>query len=67
MSEIRTQTNSLRYKAVSKGRASEFPPTQKEVLSDFDDLGSGFVVSEFGEVVAAESEFEEIGFRRRFP
>ena len=27
------------------------------LLRDFDDVGGGFVVSEFGEVVAAESEF----------
>jgi len=38
------------------------PPTQKEGLSDFDDVCSGFGVSEFGEVIAAEREFEEEGF-----
>jgi len=32
------------------------------LLSDFDDVGGGFGVSEFGEVIAAEREFEEEGF-----
>jgi len=29
------------------------------LLSEFDDVGGGFGVSEFGEVVAAECEFQK--------
>ena len=32
------------------------------LLRDFDDVSGGWVVSESGEVVAAECEFEEEGF-----
>ena len=35
---------------------------QTHVLYDFNDLWCGLVLSEFGEVVAAECEFQEEGF-----
>ena len=47
---------------LQKSRESEFPPTEEVSLPDFDDVGGGFVVAEFGEVVTAEREFEEEGF-----
>ena len=36
------------------------------LLSEFDDVGGSFGVSEFGEVITAECEFEEEGLISSF-